>query len=503
MPPGKEPQYFPCYILSGLYKGIDSSDESDSDEEEEVQITYLSYNVRGQTPSTHTIMPKRLEPFHGKRVNQYDHDDIGKKDWCQEYMKKYLCNRQSQHFDRMKEEEYLMHVMEEARERGGHGTVGNDVLVVERKQDGHVGFESDDLEEPYTQAMSNSDSDDDLMIKRKVKKCEPIRPGDVIEYYSPMFVFGNKQGHRVATVMAVNPKRDTILKLSNNECIPDDTKKLNMPVGYNIEREGDRLRNIVHKNLSKFKKKMKKSGFAPMDMMHNWGEAPHRDSDSDNDGSGDIDSRKSDHNESDSDGDSSEPLFRDSSEWKKERQRQVKYALQRIDNSSLDDSSLARISTESDKSYTRLRKKGSTKKVSSLRDTPESDGDKKSLIPASEKRAFLVDSDVDSDDSNIQEARNAVREKERELAILGLSDDEIPQAVFSTGKKQQQQQQNKTTTGKSPRMWKNRVEKNKEQHRRKREDQYDSDSSMSFQSSGKNEKVQLQKQDILALDDSS
>ena len=336
--------------------------------------------------------------------------------------------------------------------------------------------------------------------------------------------------------MAVNPKRDTILKLSNNECIPDDTKvrriktlekiegrlaliehpgifrrivnfnlkKLNMPVGYNIEREGDRLRNIVHKNLSKFKKKMKKSGFAPMDMMHKWGEAPHHDSDSDNDGSGDIDSRKSDHNESDSDGDSSEPLFRDSSEWKKERQRQVKYALQRIDNSSLDDSSLARISTESDKSYTRLRKKGSTKKVSSLRDTPESDGDKKSLIPASEKRAFLVDSDVDSDDSNIQEARNAVREKERELAILGLSDDEIPQAVFSTGKKQQQQQQqNKTTTGKSPRMWKNRVEKNKEQHRRKREDQYDSDSSMSFQSSGKNEKVQLQKQDILALDDSS
>jgi hypothetical protein len=187
---GNEPQYFPCYILSGLYKGIDSSDESDSDEEEEVQITYLSYNVRGQTPLTHTIMPKRLEPFHGKRVNQYDHDDIGKKDWCQEYMKKYLCNKQSQHFDKMKEEEYLMHVMEEARERGGHGTVGDDVLIVERKQDGHVGFESDDLEEPYTQAMSNSDSDDDLMIKRKVKKCEPIRPGDVIEYYSPMFVFG-------------------------------------------------------------------------------------------------------------------------------------------------------------------------------------------------------------------------------------------------------------------------------------------------------------------------
>ena len=172
-----------------------------------MQIEYLSYHIRGRprckgelSPSS-KIMPKRLEPFHGRRVNQYDHDDIGKKAWCHDNMKIYLRNCQGHKFDKTKEEEYLMHILEEARRRGGYSAVDDDILVM---MDGKVSgtsfdhpakenneIDSDDLEEPYTQAMSNSDSDDDLgNFRRGDKKCEPMRPGDVIEYYSPMFVCG-------------------------------------------------------------------------------------------------------------------------------------------------------------------------------------------------------------------------------------------------------------------------------------------------------------------------
>jgi len=360
----------------------------------------------------------------------------------------------------------------------------------------------------------------------------------------------------VATVMGVNPKRDIILKLSNNECIPDDTmvrrihslekiegrlaliehpgifrrisnfnlKKLNMPAGYNVGTEGDRVGNIVRKNLSKFKKKVKKSGFAPMDMMHRWGKAKHSDSDgggdSDSDGGGDSDSdgggdieiegKRNEHNESDSDGDSSGPLIRDHSPmWKKQRQQKEKTSRELTGASSLLDSSLESSSVGSDTSITRVRKEDFTKRLLSLRDTPESeesDANEKDIqiikasTTRSDKKACFVDSDIDSDDSKITESRIAFQEKENELALLGLSDDEIPQAVFSTGKKQRQPK--KDFLEKSPRLWKNRVEKNKQQQQQMKE-QYDSSFSMSFHSSSVEEQTKLPKQDILALDDSS
>ena len=55
--------------------------------------------------------------------------------------------------------------------------------------------DSDDLEEPYTQApigLDIEDSDDDeLFFRREISRGnEPIRPGDVIEYYNPIFVKG-------------------------------------------------------------------------------------------------------------------------------------------------------------------------------------------------------------------------------------------------------------------------------------------------------------------------
>ena len=222
----KETRYLPCYILHGEKKKIeiDSSDESDSDEEEELQVVYLSFHIKGRPHhfypneeiKTVGITQKRLIPFHGHRTNNYDHDDYGTLGWCEVSMQTYLqyCQGNSK-IDLHLEREYLMHVLVESRKRAGYSAVDDDIIVVDGKrnrikgldsfidvdEDDGIGnaIDSDDLEEPYTQALSNcgSDSDSDDMRgfrrfrrKRNTKCGEPIRPGDVIEYYNPIFVFG-------------------------------------------------------------------------------------------------------------------------------------------------------------------------------------------------------------------------------------------------------------------------------------------------------------------------
>ena len=73
----------------------------------------------------------------------------------------------------------------------------------------------------------DSDSDSTDMGIFNLNKCkksnEPIRPGDVIEYWNPIFVKGSAQGKRTATVLSVDPSNDNdcSLRLSNIEVIPD------------------------------------------------------------------------------------------------------------------------------------------------------------------------------------------------------------------------------------------------------------------------------------------
>ncbi len=52
--------------------------------------------------------------------------------------------------------------------------------------------DDDSLEEPYTQDLGiEINSEDELdMYKEQTKSGEPIRPGDVIEYFNPIFVKG-------------------------------------------------------------------------------------------------------------------------------------------------------------------------------------------------------------------------------------------------------------------------------------------------------------------------
>ena len=54
---------------------------------------------------------------------------------------------------------------------------------------------------------------------------EPLLPGDIIQYTNPMFVAGNKQGRRIAQVVAIFPTRtDFCLDLDNGELLPSDTR---------------------------------------------------------------------------------------------------------------------------------------------------------------------------------------------------------------------------------------------------------------------------------------
>lgn len=150
----------------------------------------------------------------------------------------------------------------------------------------------DFLDCPYTQAMNfdpdSNDLDEDVSN-------EPMRPGDVIEYYSPIFVVGDKRGLRQAVILGISPEADVILDLSTSDCLPEDTRVKRIKVvdgdqlfdhpgiyrpietfkliagkvkgGSGIMREASRFGDIFRSNLGKMQAKAKADGFAPMDMF--------------------------------------------------------------------------------------------------------------------------------------------------------------------------------------------------------------------------------------------
>ena len=157
--------------------------------------------------------------------------------------------------------------------------------------------EMEDLEIPYTQAITFDPDDFGGLSSEDETSNEPIRPGDVIEYYSPIFVAGDRRGLRKATVMSVRPKGETPLILDNGEFLPNTTKVKRIRVmtdgelldhpgiyrpiyrfklvkmgtataGDAIAMEANRFGNIMKKNLSKLRDKAEADGFAPMDMIH-------------------------------------------------------------------------------------------------------------------------------------------------------------------------------------------------------------------------------------------
>ena len=107
-----------------------------------------------------------------------------------------------------------------------------------------------------------------------------LQPGDVIEYYDPVFMFGNPLDHRETTILEVNTEYVFPLKLANLDRLPstENVKKkthqhyqnienyslITEPIPYfeanNVETEGQRINNILSRSTKKIKKTLKKSG---------------------------------------------------------------------------------------------------------------------------------------------------------------------------------------------------------------------------------------------------
>ena len=56
------------------------------------------------------------------------------------------------------------------------------------------------------------------------QNCEPMKPGDVLLYYTHLYPAGDERGRREATVIDIDPMGKPILTLSNSECLLDDTQ---------------------------------------------------------------------------------------------------------------------------------------------------------------------------------------------------------------------------------------------------------------------------------------
>ena len=157
----------------------------------------------------------------------------------------------------------------------------------------------DELDVPYTQAITFDPDDFGIggSDDEEEQSNEPIRPGDVIEYYSPIFVAGDARGLRQATVLSTDPNDDMPLVLSNGEGLPTNTKVKRIKVNEGgdlldhsgifrpiyrfklskrgtataadgVAHEAARFTKIMQKNMSKLKEKAEADGFAPMDMIN-------------------------------------------------------------------------------------------------------------------------------------------------------------------------------------------------------------------------------------------
>ncbi|KAL7472547.1 hypothetical protein ACHAXS_012922 [Conticribra weissflogii] len=159
-------------------------------------------------------------------------------------------------------------------------------------------IDMEELEVPYTQAIT-FDPDDFPKITETCN--EPLRVGDEVEYYCPMFVAGDKRGLRQAFVLSIDPKDDIPLVLSNGECLPTDIKvkrvkvmsdgqliehpgvfrpirkfrliksngKTNSNAAAGVMKEAARFGDIMHRNVTKMRTVAEAEGFAPMDLLVN------------------------------------------------------------------------------------------------------------------------------------------------------------------------------------------------------------------------------------------
>ena len=114
------------------------------------------------------------------------------------------------------------------------------------------------LETPYYQsfAFEGASQLQPLLGTSKANQ-EPLRPGDVIQYTHPMYVAGNRAGHRVSQIMAIHPHRpEFVLDLDNGELLPKDHRiKRVQEYVSNKTKSGSKLyaHDGIYRNMDDFR----------------------------------------------------------------------------------------------------------------------------------------------------------------------------------------------------------------------------------------------------------
>lgn len=129
---------------------------------------------------------------------------------------------------------------------------------------------------------------------------EPLRPGDIIQYSTPIFCAGDPRGLRTATVLSTDPSSTGyMIRLDNTEMLPNEhmvkrikvieqgklyahegfyrpinrfalkKRALDMDMRQPFLRQSDLVGKIVDKHVDKFRKSMKDKGL-PIDLVHDF-----------------------------------------------------------------------------------------------------------------------------------------------------------------------------------------------------------------------------------------
>jgi len=246
-----------------------------------------------------------LTPYHGEKFKKEkgrdEEQDEDKEvtsipqQWCNKMLTFLETDREKRlHWPRieiLQEKLFLQRVLDRAIEvhdqtRKGVGNVERDVQIPLQEI-----LKPDEVKNQDNNSTISDEDDAESVTTRR--KTEQLRRGDVIEYYNPIFVFGNPMGLKSATINAIDPKGDPVLDLSTGDILPTATRvrrvqvmfrnklrdnrnkagfieiewfKLNKDVkktsgrDSNMKETAKHLRNMVVRHQEKFKRTIKKSG---------------------------------------------------------------------------------------------------------------------------------------------------------------------------------------------------------------------------------------------------
>jgi len=195
------------------------------DPEKRVLVQYIEYVAPAERA---VVNRKSLTPYHGyKNIKEVKASTPAV--WCTEKLKLLKRQRKIKKWDAYElitEELYLQRILNHAIVK--HELVQN--IEDKKEKDALISSQINScppnkhLEKVKARDFTSASSDeDDLEVGMKRCKSVQLRCGDVIEYYDPMFVFGNARGLKTATILAVNPKAYPVLKLSSDDVLPIET----------------------------------------------------------------------------------------------------------------------------------------------------------------------------------------------------------------------------------------------------------------------------------------